>query len=1548
MIAHELGHLVLGLNDEYADNWADGEWCGWGATFDDAKLDGINNSLMQRHGKVCLAQRGRRYSDINRVRFVDPGCDSDKDCGFPLDLNGDGVNESFGPLINLDGDGVREAFTCVVDPLGSELSTETNADEVMGDWAMGGTPQTCPAALPSSVFTLVGTLSDEFAAPGTTCSTNTTVDPGEQCQTADPAVPCGSVPGHTLTGGNAPCSNCVRDLTMCTLPPRPVLCGNGAVDPGEECDPLATVALPTCASLASNSTSGTGATNVACNTNCTFDIRACADRRDPGSLFGLPSCSNGGLFATIDPNEQCEGTNLNGATCAGVGTGTPRCDGCWLDKSPCIRPATPPSCVSNGVLDPGEECDPALAVTATCQSRGFTGSGGTLSCNASCVIDERNCQHDFVSGFDLSSFDKLTQSSQMGLHAFTLVDGLGRGKGEALHTIFVAARARTPRHWSMLFVADAKTFGGTAGNITEIGRFDLEFDAVGALKSINGDAVDAQGKSVAGAVFPRIIVGSATAIPPAFGTPTLGSAGQSGPTGAFPAQAGMTPPAVDLELRLGGLQSVRWTNHLGQNAGAWLWNGSRIEAKTAAGTLVPARGVCPVAHHCQVGWNSTTNKFEASSQTLAALPPGTTLNDSAKKENKRASRFVFSERFKQVTGYGGVLPTASMPAGSCGSFKLKVDPFDKPGQFMLVLDRSGSMEAIYGYSNHTRLWHMQEAAKAHTRAVSDTKLWDTTLKEGTGSCSDGMDNDTDTLIDDKDESCQRGVKTGLVSFNDTPCAVASDCQSLVEIGPKQEAAPNDCTGGLDEDKDGLIDNLDGDCSRVLEADFNKVIDALTPNGNTGIGVAMRDAMTKFEASSGPKAMVVLSDGENNRPTNWKGTANDPLKVAKEASDKGILVITVPVGPAADQILAAEVARTAGGEMYEASREDELPSVFLQAYAREIGQALSVGRTDLNQFVEDASSGSHSIPLRVEPGVREMTMLLSSRDQSPSDWNPPYRVLDPDRNPITPLVFNGNGWKMLKIRTPVAGEWHFEAPAPSTFGSHSSHFVAHMDNPLASCDASVANHVINGGETLEITAQAQYGLPLDASGVQYTARLRRLGRPFTYTTITLQPDPLRGNAAVGTFAAGDFPYRGAYEIVVECRVSEGARYARGEPSRPNARNDLYTTPSSVPAHVRTDRTSVYVKNRPFVPLIGGPTGDTDGDGILDINEPPDTVDTDGDGLPDPYDDDADGDDWTDRNDPAPQNPAVPGAWLPVGCSRDSVAPVFAPGMRTADVCVTPADVSMQVDVTDGSCPNNGSIEVSGLVIAKNARSLATPISVARNANLALETGRWVVRWTATDVNGNTSTYDQTLDVRANPENTAVCCKPGQSLVQGTSWPDLLWRVGGGGYCMFGRGSIDSLKSAAGTDLLSGGDGSDILLADGDGDILIGGAGDDDMALPLCTGGKLYGGPGRDDMELTGNGTMYGNTGDDSLLGLSGDQTIIPGPGSDSVFAGLGDDSVYIYDLCEAEALEILDGGFGNDTLYTPVPVIDLLARGVIVVGFENIVQTTANRHLSECF
>ena len=140
-------------------------------------------------------------------------------------------------------------------------------------------------------------------------------------------------------------------------------CGDGFVDPGEQCD--TTVGENSCQSLGYYNALGT----LTCTSDCQFDDSLCGGR-----------CGDGDVQEPDD--ETCDGGDLNGQTCQSLGYtgGTLACGAsCVYDVSGCAGRC------GNGVIDAdeGEVCDGGELAGETCQTQGY--HGGALACEADCT-----------------------------------------------------------------------------------------------------------------------------------------------------------------------------------------------------------------------------------------------------------------------------------------------------------------------------------------------------------------------------------------------------------------------------------------------------------------------------------------------------------------------------------------------------------------------------------------------------------------------------------------------------------------------------------------------------------------------------------------------------------------------------------------------------------------------------------------------------------------------------------------------------------------------------------------------------------------------------------------------------------------------------------------------------------------------------------------------------------------------------------------------------------------------------------------------------------
>lgn len=195
---------------------------------------------------------------------------------------------------------------------------------------------------------------------------NGVVETGEACDASElGGADCASL--NLGTGALECAADCTFDVSGCS---ETAECGNGTAEYPEPCDG-ADLAGTTCEDLGYG---GGGA--LACTSGCELDTSGC----EAGG-----ECGNG----AVEPGEQCDGQDLDGASCTslGLGAGELSCgSGCAYDISGC---STPPEC-GNGAIEFSEVCDGQALDGQTCESQGYY--GGTLGCATDCsAFDVDGC-----------------------------------------------------------------------------------------------------------------------------------------------------------------------------------------------------------------------------------------------------------------------------------------------------------------------------------------------------------------------------------------------------------------------------------------------------------------------------------------------------------------------------------------------------------------------------------------------------------------------------------------------------------------------------------------------------------------------------------------------------------------------------------------------------------------------------------------------------------------------------------------------------------------------------------------------------------------------------------------------------------------------------------------------------------------------------------------------------------------------------------------------------------------------------------------------------
>jgi hypothetical protein len=260
-------------------------------------------------------------------------------------------------------------------------------------------PDSCPTSCPQ-----IACEKQRLKSAGTCAAVCVSAGLQESCADGDECCP----PGCTAAND--------RDCTAS--------CGNGQVEPGELCDPLAScpttcpargctllglqgagTCLARCVEMGQQSAcaSGDGCCPAGCNAGNDND---CAIRCDNGVVEGMETCDPLASCPARCPAQGCRLRRLlNGGTCNavcvddGIETTCRAGDGCCPVGCNNLTDGDCPVLCGNGVLESGETCDPiarcreqeraCVSDQATIRMR--AGDSGT--CTFRCAVTPRPCQN---------------------------------------------------------------------------------------------------------------------------------------------------------------------------------------------------------------------------------------------------------------------------------------------------------------------------------------------------------------------------------------------------------------------------------------------------------------------------------------------------------------------------------------------------------------------------------------------------------------------------------------------------------------------------------------------------------------------------------------------------------------------------------------------------------------------------------------------------------------------------------------------------------------------------------------------------------------------------------------------------------------------------------------------------------------------------------------------------------------------------------------------------------------------------------------------------
>ena len=1333
-------------------------------------------------------------------------------------------------------------------------------------------------------------------------------------------------------------------------------CGDGDLDDGEECDPNDMLTpRPRCEDfglLQLNSEF------VGCHQNCTFNKNGpCAPAfpADPcADTVDLPeSCAPGG---GVPPGATCEDFGLVSGSIFSCDTR------CSLDLDTC-ETENPELC-GNGIVDDGEQCDlgedrngisrdPALdendqPVTcarffgpkagATYVRCGFNCSFYKADCNTNCAFTEddpqacavgvgeevptQTCQDfDFGVGeakctscsldlsqcgpaFDPTTFETARATSRTNSGWNLAVDGNG-----GVRSVRLFALPDTSTRWQVHAVGLGEDYQGRVpGTPVHLRTFRLTFDpTTHAVVSVQS--------------------GSGPDTPGTTGTMMLGGQPTDGTGEGSPPFVSQAPP-LTLTVDFAQVSRSPWLQHTdtpGNPTGGM---------KFLAGTTISAGpsptmkqvGACTgedSATQCAAMWNGQSGSWEGTMHRWDTLhgdhlqPLRESGDLTAAVSDWRLLAETLPYRFPSA-GFDAItvpdLPEPNPPTlETCGGTLDWVDTAVtsvSPDAIVLVLDRSHSM----------------------TTPIDANATYGTGTREPRMAFAQAAARDFLDLLGSRPMS---RPQVGLVSFQTT----TTTDHVIAQIAQ----AP-----------------LSG---QVAVSTFKAIVDGLEPDGRTAIGRGLREAGNLFDAGNFmSKAIVLLSDGENNEPEPLGEF--DPIAVANELRAKNIRVYTIPTGHAADKALLALIAETTGGEMFHAPVGDELPAVFAEAYARATGETLSMPRTEVSvsgttrcevgenpcvqpEIRTETPLGCMCVipgqpstfvtkVFTVEENATRLNVLLSVRNGDVNTWGPQFQLVDPNGVVVfdhdSPSVLTDDFYRVLTTLTPTAGTWTLHFSAIDLPDQHQ--FVqAHVEGGGPDCHPRVSRMTVDDTESVVVSATASYA----GRAVANPAIGGILTRPDKSISFLAFGAPDASGERSAVIPPSLYDGRGIYEVQVVCSAIDGDSFALGEGATGPEDGD---EGSRSPAFGRLASTAFFVNSdiEPPVP----PGGDCDYNGIPDAQEA--QADTDGDGLGDVCDEDDDADDIPDATDPDPKDsecqvPACPianaGPDQIVQCSAPDTAVATLDGRASSDpdgqtlsfswassVSLTNANQAVAtgtfplgttgatLTVSDG--PNFAS-DGTLVTVLDTAPPVLTPppdigTPTCTGVNIGQATAVDACGGAVTIVNDAPSTFKAGTRVvtwRAIDRfgNVAVAT---QTIVVGLGNNKNCCPIGT--KLKLGTSNNDTLLGTTGADCILGLGAQDVIKGLGGNDFLSGGDGDD----------VVEGGDGNDQVEGgSGQDTLRGGNGIDALLGNDGDDQCFGGPQDDRFHGGQGQDKLYGEDgndrMFGEDGDDRLEGAAGNDLL-----------------------------------
>ena len=201
-------------------------------------------------------------------------------------------------------------------------------------------------------------------------------------------------------------------------------------------------------------------------------------------------------------------------------------------------------------------------------------------------------------------------------------------------------------------------------------------------------------------------------------------------------------------------------------------------------------------------------------------------------------------------------------------------------------------------------------------------------------------------------------------------------------------------------------------------------------GCTAMGDGIASAASLLGGAPSPRAIVLFSDGYDNRGCAPPGSTRPTALQAAQALPADVRLFSCAMGPASDQALLESIANARSGRYYFMPAIDELFEVYNYIRGQVSGSSIVVN--------QQGQASSSSVPAFIDAAARVATFTVAWADAGlravPGDPRKPHevgiRLVDPRGTPVPAHAsfvrrHVADTFVVFRVEDPAPGRWHLQ-------------------------------------------------------------------------------------------------------------------------------------------------------------------------------------------------------------------------------------------------------------------------------------------------------------------------------------------------------------------------------------------------------------------------------------------------------------------------------------------------------------------------------------------